>query len=191
MKLVAKKPNDTPEKRYDLACQLMVLIEGERAKSLVGQVPYTIGNDPYAWVLDAHNDWTLLFDEENPTALQINHRDSSEKADAFCRWVSFRLPQLQYDSVRLAVSEACVYNTPNYKPVVENLPKLNMLEQGSKNGKLYLLECVLKTTGERVAAIVATASIGENVQFTPIGIMLNGDPFNLLESPFELNIPNV
>jgi hypothetical protein len=61
---------------------------------------------------------------------------------------------------------------------------LDTLITAAKNGDLCLVECKLISTGETVAAICA-AHQGDDgtVEVTPFGVMLAGNPYEMLTPP--------
>lgn len=57
------------------------------------------------------------------------------------------------------------------------------LKSAFAHGDIALLECQLKATGEIVATIVALNRNDNEVEFAPFAIMLNGNPYELLNPP--------
>lgn len=71
------------------------------------------------------------------------------------------------------------------KTVVQQQSKnFQTLKQAFIDDNVCLMECTVKATGEKVAAI-CTHYIDEEEQhnFTPFAIFLNGNPFELLTPP--------
>ena len=48
---------------------------------------------------------------------------------------------------------------------------------------MALLECQLKSTGETVAVITAVNRDDEEYGFVPFAVMLNGNPYDMLNPP--------
>lgn len=83
----------------------------------------------------------------------------------------------------LAVSSVGVLDDPDYRPCKAHAENLNTLTQIFGDSAVCLLEVTLKATGERVAAICGTTeSEGQN-DLVPFAIMLNGNPYELLDPP--------
>lgn len=78
------------------ASNLMTLLEGDRRK-MEDTSPFRVGSDTDAWVIDGHNDWTLLFDDENPRVFSLMFRDERirPKEQAFGRWLAVRLRNVE------------------------------------------------------------------------------------------------
>lgn len=84
----------------------------------------------------------------------------------------------------LAVSEPGILDDESYRPCVGNKESLRTLKRALEDGSVCLMEVTLKATGERVAAICAASQTGDDeMSFTPFAIMLNGNPYELLEPP--------
>ena len=70
------------------------------------------------------------------------------------------------------------------KVVVAHAVNFETLGKAFRSGDVALVECTMKSTGEKVATICATeTNPDKSVSFTPFAIFLNGDPFELLEPP--------
>lgn len=82
----------------------------------------------------------------------------------------------------LAVSEPGILDDANYRPCVGHRDNLENLRLAFEDDAVCLLEVVLKATGERVAALCAAVKHADgSVALTPFAIMLNGNPYELLE----------
>ena len=82
----------------------------------------------------------------------------------------------------LAVSEPGILDDENYSPCVGHKDNLENLRLAFEDDAMCLMEVVLKATGERVAALCAAVQSADgDVSFTPFAIMLNGNPYDLLE----------
>ena len=83
----------------------------------------------------------------------------------------------------LAVSEPGILDDENYRPCVGHKDNLENLRLAFEDNAVCLMEVVLKSTGERVAALCAAVrSEAGDVSFTPFAIMLNGNPYELLDT---------
>ena len=71
--------------------------------------------------------------------------------------------------------------------VQDHKQNFETLSQAFADGAVALMECVVKATGEKVATICAVVFDGKEYTFTPFAIFLNGNPFELLEPPQEMN----
>jgi hypothetical protein len=85
-----------PSHRHLLASNLMTLLEGDR-RALDGTSPFQVGSDTGAWVIDGRNDWTLLFDDEDPRVFSLQFRDEHRRPreQAFGRWLAVRLSNVE------------------------------------------------------------------------------------------------
>lgn len=73
---------------------------------------------------------------------------------------------------------------PKTRTVVQgHSANFETLKKAFENGDVALLECQLKATKEIVATIVALNRVGDEVEFAPFAIMLNGNPYELLNPP--------
>ena len=57
------------------------------------------------------------------------------------------------------------------------------LRRAFADGKVALLECRLRSTGEPVAVVSAVTFDGKEYAFTPFAMFFNGNPFELLDPP--------
>lgn len=80
----------------------------------------------------------------------------------------------------VVVTKPCLYHKANFET----------LKRAFANGDIALMEVQLAATGEIVAAIVATLPKYnrlmpdlEELVFVPFAVMLNGDPYQLLNPP--------
>jgi len=55
--------------------------------------------------------------------------------------------------------------------------------RAAANGDLALVQCRMKSTGEIVAAVAAVSWDGQHYTITPFALMIDGDPFELLDPP--------
>ena len=71
------------------------------------------------------------------------------------------------------------------KPTVvqQHEENLETLRLAFLNGDVSLMECTLKTTGEKVAVICAHTIEEREHRFIPFAMFFNGDPYELLEPP--------
>jgi hypothetical protein len=84
----------------------------------------------------------------------------------------------------LAVSEKGILDDDNYRPCIGHKDNLQALREAFEENVVCLMEVTLKATGERVAALCTAAQYEDgDVSFTPFAIMLNGNPFALLDPP--------
>lgn len=94
------------------------------------------------------------------------------------------LAEIGLPCVREAVSDPGVI-TPDYRPCVGHQENLTTILRAAGDGNLALMECTLRSTGERVAVLTAMARSRKEVAATPLAVLLNGNPYELLESPVE------
>jgi hypothetical protein len=59
----------------------------------------------------------------------------------------------------------------------------NTLERAFKSGRVALLECQDKLTGEKVAVIVALNKAGERIGIVPFAKLFDGNPYEELNPP--------
>jgi len=64
-----------------------------------------------------------------------------------------------------------------------NRANFETLLKAFENGDIALLDVEDKATGESKAAIVAIGKDGEDFTFTPLAIMIEGNPFELFNPP--------
>lgn len=69
------------------------------------------------------------------------------------------------------------------RPVKAHEKNLETIVNAAKCGCLALLECRLRTTGEKVAVLVAVNRDGEMRTFVPFAVFMNGNPYELLDPP--------
>lgn len=69
------------------------------------------------------------------------------------------------------------------RPCKAHSKNFETLQRAFKNGDVCLLECTMKSTGERVATICAVTFDGSEYQFAPFAVMLNGNPYEMLTPP--------
>ncbi|MFZ5863226.1 MAG: DUF6117 family protein [Nitrospirota bacterium] len=67
--------------------------------------------------------------------------------------------------------------------VAQHRMNFEALSHAFEAGDVCLLDCRIKATGERVAAICAVGVDGEAYTMTPFAIMLNDEPFEILDPP--------
>jgi hypothetical protein len=63
----------------------------------------------------------------------------------------------------------------------------NILTLAFKNGDVALMECYDKQLDEMVAVICAVSLVQGEYQFTPFARFFNGNPYEILKSPMELD----
>lgn len=62
------------------------------------------------------------------------------------------------------------------------------LKKACRDGNVALMDCVLKSTGEHVAAVCAVSrDDDEQFVFTPFTMFFNGNPFEMLISPMQID----
>lgn len=69
------------------------------------------------------------------------------------------------------------------KPAKANAKNLETIIRAANDGALAVLECTLKTTGEKCAVLAAVSKAGNGYSMTPFCVFLNGNPYELLEPP--------
>lgn len=69
------------------------------------------------------------------------------------------------------------------KPCVAHKGNLETLRMAFANDDVALVEVQIKATGERVAALCALQKNGAEVEIVPFAVMLNGNPYELLNPP--------
>lgn len=69
------------------------------------------------------------------------------------------------------------------KPAQAHAANLRTIYKAARNRDLALMECQLKTTGEKVAVLCAVQFDGTEYQMTPCAVMLNGNPYEMLNPP--------
>ena len=72
----------------------------------------------------------------------------------------------------------------NKKTIVQGQKQnFETLSEAFANGDVCLLECQIAATGEVVAAICAAQTVHGEVEFVPFAIMINGNPYEVLNPP--------
>lgn len=95
--------------------------------------------------------------------------------------IGITFPEVDTDALLAVTQPDCVELE---EPICMALqPNLSTLISAAKNGDLCLMECHLKSTGEQVAAICAAGGSPEETVFTPFGVMLCGNPYEMLIPP--------
>ena len=69
------------------------------------------------------------------------------------------------------------------KVVQQQAANFETIKQAFENGDVALLECQLKSTGERVAVITAVNQEDGELCFVPFAMLFNGNPYELLNPP--------
>ena len=69
------------------------------------------------------------------------------------------------------------------KPVLGHKKNLETIIRAAKDGSLALMECELKSTGEKLAVICTAQFDGKEYQMIPFAAMFNGNPFEMLNPP--------
>jgi hypothetical protein len=69
------------------------------------------------------------------------------------------------------------------KPAKGHAPNLETIKRAARGNDLALMECVLNSTGERVAVLCAVARQGGEYNFSPFAVMMNGNPYEMLTPP--------
>lgn len=67
--------------------------------------------------------------------------------------------------------------------VQQQAPNFDSIKRAFENGDVTLLECQLKSTGETVAVITAVNQEDEEFSFVPFAVMINGNPYEMLNPP--------
>jgi len=65
----------------------------------------------------------------------------------------------------------------------------NTLCKARDNGDLALMDCRRKADGAKVAMVCAVAWDGETYNFTPLAVMVEGNPYELFDPPGEDDQP--
>jgi hypothetical protein len=60
---------------------------------------------------------------------------------------------------------------------------LKTITRAAKDGNLGLAKCRVRATGEVVTALTAFGGDGESIVLTPLALMIQGNPYELLEPP--------
>ena len=72
------------------------------------------------------------------------------------------------------------------KPALGPARNLDTLIRAANNGDLCLMECRWRATGEKVAAVCAASRDADgSVIFTPLAVMMNGNPYDMLLPPLS------
>lgn len=69
------------------------------------------------------------------------------------------------------------------RPAKAHAANLKAILRAAGCGALGLLECQLKATGEKVAVLTAFGREGDEVTMTPFAVLLNGNPYEMLNPP--------
>jgi len=69
------------------------------------------------------------------------------------------------------------------KPCVAHQKNLNTIVRAARNGDLGLVEVQLAATGERLAALTAFSKDGDEIVMTPLAVLFNGNPYEMLNPP--------
>ncbi len=69
------------------------------------------------------------------------------------------------------------------KPCLAHAKNFETLKRAFRSGHVALMEVELVATGERVAAICAVQGSGGEIEMAPFALMLNGNPYELLNPP--------
>lgn len=85
-----------------------------------------------------------------------------------------------------AIERSAGHKSPEYKPVLKHEVNFETLKKVFSNRNVALMEVevvdnVLFTKGDRVAAVVAVLFDGLEYHFTPFCLFMNGNPFELLK----------
>jgi len=67
--------------------------------------------------------------------------------------------------------------------VQQQASNFESIKRAFENGDVALLECQLRSTGEKVAVITAVNREGEEFGLVPFAVMLNGNPYEMLNPP--------
>jgi hypothetical protein len=75
------------------------------------------------------------------------------------------------------------------RPAKAHGKNLATIIKAAKRGDLGLMECRFKATGERVAVLCAFAKDPQTrgITSTPFAVLLNGNPYGMLEPPDPYN----
>jgi len=68
-------------------------------------------------------------------------------------------------------------------PVKEQKDNFDTLSRAFASGNVGLVEVTLKSTGEKLAAVCAIVKDNGTFVVTPFALMMNGNPYELLEPP--------
>jgi hypothetical protein len=69
------------------------------------------------------------------------------------------------------------------KPVVAQKENFDTLKRAFSTGNIGLIEVTLKSTGEKLACVCAIVKNKGEYVVTPFALMMNGNPYELLEPP--------
>ena len=69
------------------------------------------------------------------------------------------------------------------KPCVTHKKNLDTIVRAARNGDLGLVEVQLAATGERLAALTAFSKDGDEIVMTPLAVLFNGNPYEMLNPP--------
>lgn len=74
---------------------------------------------------------------------------------------------------------------PKYtdKIVIAHKRNFETLTKAFKDNATCLMECTVRSTGEKVAVICTVVFDGKEYQFTPFAQFYNGNPYEILDPP--------
>jgi hypothetical protein len=72
---------------------------------------------------------------------------------------------------------------------LQHADNFETLKQAFANGDVCLMDCIEKASSEHVAVICTVTWDGKQYNFTPFAKFFNGNPYELLLSPIEYDLP--
>lgn len=72
--------------------------------------------------------------------------------------------------------------------VQQHQENFNTLKRAFADGKVCIMDCIEKATGEHVAVICSMYQEGKDIEFTPFARFFNGNPYEMLTSPIEYDL---